>query len=630
MLDIDVMLGNIKAAKDYKKEWVKQAQESNNFVVGDQWDEVDLEKCRREKRPALTFNKIQPLIFFISGLQRQNRSDYKAFPIGEEDSIKADCVTMILKDMTKNANLDFIQSEQFEHGLITGEGWLEPFISYCEDLLNGDIAFSSSEPVDIFVDPASRDYLHEDAAYIVKTIKNISKEQILSLYPDQEKKLAEITEKTFISDTTGNGIVVNTLLKYEKEGTAYYDAEELAYEIDEYHYYEQKKIFLIQDKNDTVEYESFETEKEAKDVANGRNERYGTMAVRVLSRFINVPRVAIIVNGELLVDFVSPFYPAYKKIPVFSFYCHWLNAKLEKRHLSVQGIVHSLKDPQREINKRKSQSLHHLNSSVNSGFFNKKQGGMVDKEAVKKFGSTPGVIIDYETEKPERIFPMPLDTAHEQMAQMATQDIKEISGLNTDLLAMNDKTNTSGRAIHLRTQQGMLMLQRILDNFSRTKREVGRFLISQIGTVYNEKKARRAIGESWIKDHFSKPVMQIRKDPYTGQPIIDQNTGQPEQIPVMKPNGQMETYIDEQEVSAFIKMILDDVSISRYDVAVAEIATSETIRLSNYAMMMELMGSGVPVPPDVLMEESALSEQAKLKIRKSIAQAQATATKEQK
>lgn len=621
------VLNDFKDAKDYKRKWIKQAKEDYSFLVGDQWDQDDLDKLKAAGKPSLVLNKIQSLIFLISGIQRQNRTDAKAFPIGEEDTIKAESITMLIKDMVRNCDGDYKESEMFENGIICGEGWIEPYQDYSKDIVNGDMMFRDCSPLNVFPDPASKEYDHSDARFIIKYTPNISEEQLLVLFPESEDKIRSIQGKILGHQMDDDSSVI---IKYAnndypgvgEENESDSKAEILDYDMIEYHYYRQRPVYVIANAENKDDYTVFDKESDADEVLELRLEQ-GLYSK--LKRFIKVPYIKVLVNGEEIDDYENPFYPRYRKITLFSFYAHKTKAPIKRSELLVQGIVNSLKDPQREINKRRSQELHHLNTSTNSGWLNKKRGGFSNREEVEELGSTAGIILDYDNDKPEQIHPMTLSSGHEQLVQLANKDIKEISGINTDLLAMNDKASSSGRAIHLRQQQGLMMIMRILDNFSRTKREIGRFLISQIGEVFTPAKAKRAIGEAWIKEHFSVPVMTIRKNPHTGEPVVDPQTGSPEQVPMMKPDGEMITELDEQAVEGFLTMILQDSSVDRYDVAIGEIATSETIKMANYATLLELTQSGIPIPPEVIVDESMMSQASKNKIMKSIARSQMAA-----
>lgn len=620
-------------ALEYKRDWKELALESYAFVVGDQWEKEDIDKLTAEGKPALTLNKIQALIFLVSGIQRQNRTDFRAFPVGEEDSIKAEVITYLLKDMQRICDSDYKQSEQFEDGIICGEGWLEPWQNYEHDLIHGNLEFRRRSPLHIYPDPAAKEYDLSDARYICAHTPNIDKDELIKLFPHKKNEIEDLPlKKEFYDSDLSGGLKIRERLggdygDIDISGTSHVDdAEVLPYELVEYYFYKYEPKYLIVDsytEDPTQKYSILDKKSDAEDIVTTKKSEYGAGAdIEIIERVIKVPYIKSFVNGIEIMEFISPFYPEYKKIALFPFYAHWTQAPIEKKELQIQGIVQSLKDPQREINKRHSQALHHLNTATNSGWLSKKKGGFTDIEKVEKYGSTSGIVLEFDSEKPEQIQPQQLSTGHEALVAIANEDIKQISGINTELLAASDKSSTSGRAIHLRQQQGLMIIQRILDNFARTQREVGRFFISQIGLMYDVRKAQRAVGEAWLKSHFSKPVMQPRIDPHTQKVMIDPRTGNPQMIPATDDSGKMVTEYVEEEANAFFEMVLNDASLDRYDVVVGEVATSETIKLANYTMLLDFAKQGVPIPPDVLVDESLLTNVSKERIKTAIANMQ--------
>ena len=87
------MISKFRYARDHKKPLIDEMEEDFEFAVGKQWEEADVEALRKVGVKALTINKIQPNIFLLSGIQRQNRTDFRAYPEGQEDSIKAEVAT---------------------------------------------------------------------------------------------------------------------------------------------------------------------------------------------------------------------------------------------------------------------------------------------------------------------------------------------------------------------------------------------------------------------------------------------------------------------------------------------------------------------------------------------------------
>jgi hypothetical protein len=56
-------------------EYSAKAETCEAFFAGDQWDEETKQKLQRQRRPALTFNKVLPSCASIFGEQLNNRAD---------------------------------------------------------------------------------------------------------------------------------------------------------------------------------------------------------------------------------------------------------------------------------------------------------------------------------------------------------------------------------------------------------------------------------------------------------------------------------------------------------------------------------------------------------------------------
>jgi hypothetical protein len=152
------------------------------------------------------------------------------------------------------------------------------------------------------------------------------------------------------------------------------------------------------------------------------------------------------------------------------------------------------------------------------------------------------------------------------------------------------------------------MLQRILDNLSLSTKLLGRFILSQLGEIYTVERAIKVCGSAFIKDNFSVPVMGQGMD---GQPT-----------PVLDASGQMQMEVDQEGVMAMFNTVLNDADIGKYDITIDEANSSQTVKYGNYLMLAEMAGKGMPIPPDVLVDESMIGEASKSKIKKAIASAQ--------
>jgi len=628
MIEKREILESFKRARDAKRDWIEEATEDYEFAVGKQWDKTVLEKLAKDGIRGLTINKIQPNLFLVSGIQRQNRSDFRAFPEGGEDTTLAEVSTRLLKNVMKSSRAQYKLSEMFEDGLICGEGWLEPYIDYTYDLLNGEMKFKKVSCFNIFPDPDSSEYDLSDAEFVDKFTTGITEKQAIQLFPDKEAEIKKIKNRRLNLDILSEDPDHQTK-GYNSSGNIKSDelhtgrVEKDTFDLLEHHYKHYAKKYVVVDRikgktkeaKDKDAAEAYVKLVEGQDFPDDKHPELPKAAVIV--RTCPEIRIAAMLGDTKIDDYEAPFYPKWKTFSLIPFFAHRITTPLkEVREYQVQGIVRSLKDPQREVNKRRTQELRHLNSTTNSGWISEK-GAWVKKAEVKRIGASAGVVLEYNQgfSKPERITPAPLSQAHAQMVAENTQDMKEISGINADLLAMGDQSS-SGRAIALRQQQGVVMIQRILDNFGHTKQLLGRFILSQLGELYTVETATEVVGQQFIKLNFSRPVMRQAETDEQGNQISDGS------VPEVDERGELVLEVRQEDVLAVFNMVLNDESVAKYDVSIGESAYNETIRYSNSLLLMEMLEKGAPIPPEIIIEESMLNGDTKNKIKAAIAQAQ--------
>ncbi len=589
--------------------------EDFKFVQGKQWREEDVETLRVAGVKALTINKLKPIIKLITGIERQSKSDYVAFPEGQEDGLVADITTALLKNVVKQSRAERKLSEEFKRGVIGGMDFIEAYMDYSEDLIHGKMCLRNINPTQVFFDPDAEEYDLSDAKFIIKFSPNLTKDQLIELHPTKESLIEKIDQKKV--DLKDLGTVINHTqgVDYPALNKATGDKEEIenGYDHVEYKYKTWIKKYFVVD-------QELETVQEVKDKTSGQEYIDSNPNARLIEKKMPEWRVCSIVGVTELDNQPLWCSPRWKSHDIIPYFAEWLTIALDEQELQIQGIVRGCKDLQEEFNKRRTQELRHLNASVNSGMMYADDALAENEEAkLKKFGSSPGITIKYKAGtqgKPERILPVPLSQAHAQLAEENAQDLKEASGVNPDLLA-NAESDQSGRAILLKQKQGLVMVQEMLDNYSDTKKHLGKFLLSQLGEIYTVETAVKVVGDAFLNKYqeFQKPVMGGEVDHLTGQPL-----------PVIDPmTGQVKTEIDQEAVGAIFNKVLNDPDLGNYDISIGEGAYSETVKMSNYLTLQDMVSKGLPIPPDILIQESMLPQGTKQRIVAALEAAQMAA-----
>lgn len=621
-ITIEKITKDYRIASRFDAKWRKEAKEDLEFCLGDQWEKDIKDKIEAEGRPALTLNIIQPLVKLVAGYQRDSRSSIKAYPEGKEDELASEIVTRLVRKVMDKSKMEYVISEAFETAIMArGKAYIEPYIDYTYNLLHGELKFNVLDGWQVKIDPNSVKYDLSDARYVIKE-KKLTIDELNELFPDKEKEIEEAKNSKMPDD----GIVDEDKLLETNEDYPFVsqmdndvldkEAEEETHNYIEYYYKKYITRYLAIDTERGLA-ELFDSEKEAKKAlltalnAEQKIKQAQLTGLRKQTKIEkiteledeqkiikrNIPEIwiACVLGQTILVDRLSDSYPQWKNFPVipyFAWYYSVAKRVLKRNDLAYQGLASALKDPQREKNKRRSQALHIINSIANSGWLTE-EGAWVDPEKVKKFGSTPGVDLVYKkgATKPERMYPSNIPQAHIVFEEKSEEDIKTISGINADMLAMDDKT-TSGRAIALRQQVGLRLLKPLFDNLILTQEILGKYIIYNLAEVYTVDKALRVLGGEFIDKSFRRTP----NDP-------------PELIQAAAAN--------------FVSQILNDNELCDYDISIGEGMESPTERYAQFSTLMEMAEKGIPIPPNVLIEYSDIPEGAKKEIMAMIQQAQA-------
>ena len=612
------------------------------FAQGDQWDSNDVSVLASRGVKAITVNKVKPIIKLLIGIERQSKSDYKILPEGDEDSIAAEIASRLVKNVVKNSRLADKLSETFKAGITSGMSFLEPYIDYTFDLLNGDLKFKKVSGRDIYLDPDFEEYDLSDSRYMFKVSAGLEKGDILALFPDEEKKINNISDSTididleFGSDAVSSDKYTNYETGRDNEVKGNDRADEVQlYDLIDYYYKDfQKRYYVFFPEKEEIK--EFSVKKQAEAFAV----QYQNMNPQVLERKVNVIMLMQVVGSTILFNDLAPTYPRWKTYPIIPYFAELASDDLDNMALKIQGIVRGIKDLNVEYNKRRTQELNILNSSQNSGFWIE-QGALTKDELahLKTHGSSPGFVGIHKrgSAVPTRIQPMALSQGHAQLAVENAQDLKEASSVNPDLLA-NDSKSQSGRAKLLQQRQGLTMAQEMLDNYAITRAQLGRYIISQLSEIMTVKSAMRILGSAFIAENFKTPVNVILERALVktqqGAELTDlekdtmlQYSDVPPDQPIMNEDGSLVTVTDTDTAEQVVELVLTNTELGKYDVAVSDGVFAETIASANFLDLKELAQQGVPIPPQLLIESSMLPDADKQKaIQMLAAQAQAQAS----
>lgn len=484
---------NIDASWRESKSWREKAIESYGFVENEQWEEMDRQAIKNDSpfRPILTFNDILPIVRILSGIERQAKEDFKIIPRTGADIDSAKVMTECFRYVSDQNRWFYQRIRKSNDVNITGKGYVKVDIGY-DDNVNGDIIMRRRNPLAVFEDPVHEEWDGSDRKWVGEGIW-VTEDEAKELWPEFED---QIKVGDWLSSDNG-GISPDLMGDKNADISLFLDNATKRVRIFDYWYKKREVVTLC------VRLSTGDVEPATQD----KLDSYATMMPdeqadhRFIRRMATVVRVATFCNWILLQDKESPL--PHNNLPI----CKYIGLQFYK---DPYGIVEYLKDPARLKNKAISQGLNHLNRSANSGWLNHATEG-ADPDILSKFGSAPGVNVNYKSVKPEMIQPAPISAGHFTLAQFGADQIKQTSLVNAELQGSNDKRVESGVAIERRQQGGLVGNEDLFDNGLLGDLVVGPQVIACIQHLFTPERVHKIVENVSMRDQAGMAAMMLQQ-----------------------------------------------------------------------------------------------------------------------
>lgn len=515
------------------------------FCYGHQWEQEDVAELAKTGRVPLVINKVRPTIQVVSGHERSNRMRVRYMPVEQGDNFKAEIWSEVARIVQENGDIDFHKSDAFADMAKGGRGFLELRFDY-ESNPAGEVVGSRVLPWELRIDPTSNDYDLKDARYVLRA-KDVSYEVLLTLWPDKsEEILAAQSDALSLHESGG---IADREDKYNNALSHGYQKNRDTWQLIEAWYWQVEQTSAYKAKGPDGQWEPIK-DKESLDAL--------LLMAPMLEyeddkRFERVYYQAFVCGPVLLENNPSPYeFKGFPYIPI-------LGDRDEEtgRYL---GMVHAMRDPQMELNKRRTQILHIVNKSAKSGWYGP-TGAFADRDQWEEESAKPGVILEYNVvdgqNPPQPINPPQIPQAFITLEQMASVDIRDVSGVNIELMGLSQK-DTPGIVTNQRQKQALTILQNYFDALRRSTKHMGRILLSMMQQLYTDGRQFQITGLT---------------DPQTQQPV--------KQVTMTK-----------------------DLKIGRYDLIAEESPYSPNQRMETASKLVQVIDialkAGLPIPPEAL------------------------------
>ena len=246
----------------------------------------------------------------------------------------------------------------------------------------------------------------------------------------------------------------------------------------------------------------------------------------------------------------------YPFVPVIGYYY----PEYDMFDYKLQGVVRSMRDTQEELNKMKSKTSDILNSQVNSGWL-VREGAVNNPEDLYRTGQ--GVVIERNSDsQPGDVNKLPAPEVSQSLFALVSSlqsDILQLAGGSEELLgvAQGGNTEVSGTLAKQRAYNSITTLQDLYDNLNLSQKILSKKII-------------RLIQNNWSTDKIAM--------------ITDK------QVP--------------QEIN--------QIDVTKYDVAVREAMLTDTQRNLHYMQLIEAKRVGIAIPDSAIIKAMPISNKTSL------------------
>jgi hypothetical protein len=522
-----------------------QQMTDHKFYDGKQWEDDDEAELKNRGQKALVFNQIKPAVDWVLGTEKRTRIDYKILPRKKEYGPSAETKTKGMKYLSDVNKETFQRSRAFDDSTKCGIGWLEYGVR--DDASDEKIFCRFEDWRHIWYDSLAIELDMSDARYLFRS-KYVDLDVGCAMFPERAHlvKAAAINDHSY-HDEEMTGLDISPvegeqgflLDQWHGIDTPYYRSRVRLVE----GWYRLPMRAKIMKGPELGSLNGVRFDKADEDHNYLVNGGYASLydAIRMQVYCMLFCSTGALANQE------SPYnHNRFPFIPVVAY--------RKKTDNTPYGIIRQLRDPQEDLNKRRSKALFILQTNQTIADDDatddwddfKSELDRPDGLVRKKRGSE--VIVNKETRLVEE---------HVMLMGQDAEYIERTAGVNDEM--MGRQTNAvSGKAISQRYEMGTVITASMFDNLRFAFQLSGEIKLSLIEQFWTEEKEIRITGKK----------------------------GQPEFIPLNTPDpetGEM----------------LNDITQTQGDFAVDEQAHSATVRQAMFDAMMELT---TKIPPEITIQ----------------------------
>jgi hypothetical protein len=478
-----------------------------DFKDSIQWESADIRELEERGQKALVYNEIKPAVEWLIGTERRTRVDWKILPRTQDDRQSAETKTKLLKYVSDVNKFEFNMSRAFGDTATVGCGWAE--LGIRSDVGEEPLFVRYESWRNIWLDPLSMELDISDARYLMRS-KIVDYDIAKQMFPGRADVVQAAIENAFhehgilydqdlhdVRQNIDTGLANLAGLSNDNVRPSYRKVIRLT----ECWYRVPVKTQVMRG-HPNFDGLSFDPNNQSMVDAllDESASIYESIKMQV--------RVAVFCNRGLLQDMDSPYrHNRFPFVPLWAY--------RRGRDNMPYGIVRASRDPQMDLNKRRSKALFLL--SVNRTIMD--EGAVKDLDEYIEEVSRPDAVIVKKQGKELHIETnVQLAEEHIALGNQSAEYIRNISGVTGENLGQETNA-TSGKAILARQNQGTVTTASLFDNKRLFVQLTGEMMLSLIEQFYDFYKVVRIVGDSGADDFLS--INEMMPDGTISNPITN-------------------------------------------------------------------------------------------------------------
>lgn len=463
--------------------WRKEAREDFEFYSGSQWSDQDKRDLQEQKRPAMVFNRVAPLVNAVTGSEINNRREVRYIPREYGDAEANEVLTAAAEWFRDESGAEDEESDAFQDTVICGMGWTETRLDF-EDEPDGAPKIERIDPLEMGWDCNAVKPNLEDARRVWR-VREVSYEAAVDLTGERDRSKLDARWIRDLDDSPQ---------PHDQDEADLYSGTQ-----DEFgDNYGRKKCTLVE-----IRWFEKQTYYRGPDLNTGQPREYDEKQIKLIRKqmpdFPVVRQTRKVVRRAFLGNEVIG-QPDTPMVPPGLFGWECITGYRDKTEGTFYGLVRTAKDPQRWSNKFFSQVMYLLNSQAKGGIMAERGAFENDTDAENSWARADAITYlrqgSLSGDRP-KVQPKPaaqLPPGFFALFQEAKEAINDVTGLSMEFLGMRE-VDQAGVLEYQRKQSSLNLLASIFNALRRYRKRQGRVMLYLIQEHLADGRLIRIVGD---------------------------------------------------------------------------------------------------------------------------------------